>query len=62
MVRDGGRTPSLQSFRGPWVSAKALDMLNENCLPLSSCLCFPNAVSAVTTNYFVCCISDKTLP
>ena len=60
VVRDGGRMQPLQSFRGPWVSAKALEMLNENCLPVSELPpCFPNAVSAVTTNYFVCCISDR---
>ena len=37
-------------------------MLNENCLSVYELLpCFPNAVSAVTTNYFVCCISDAAL-
>lgn len=40
----------------------ALEMLNENCLSVYELPpCFPNAVSAVTTNYFVCCISDTTL-
>lgn len=57
-----GNAASAKLLSTVGLSARALEMLNESCLsvykPPPS---FPNAASAVTTNYFVCCIRDAAL-
>lgn len=57
-----GDTASAKLSSSVGLSARALEMLNESCLSMYRLPpSFPNAASAVTTNYFVCCIRDAAL-